>query len=201
MQYRWDALQRYYAAHYVVASAGWFNRYLVLHTVDRRGQWHPTIPAEVAPVKLASYTRGAIPFRLSEAAVERGAVRLANPVIAVDKARFAAFLRDWVYDGRTLTDLAKPGVWWGLGVMLAGLCFAWPQDRRDAGDSREREAGAGRGTGDARRVQPETEIPAGDGVSDAGAAEPAGAGVAQIQPWADGPDSGRRRTEALSADG
>ena len=75
-----------------------------------RGRWHPTVPAEVVPVQMASYPHGAIPFRLSAAAVERGAVRLVNPVIPVDKARFAAFLRDWVYDGQTLTDLAKPGM-------------------------------------------------------------------------------------------
>ena len=55
VQYRWDAMQRYYLAHYVVASAGWFNKYLVLHTVDRKGRTHPTVPAEVAPVKLAAY--------------------------------------------------------------------------------------------------------------------------------------------------
>lgn len=128
VQYQWDGMQRYYLAHYVVSSAGLFQKYLVLHTVDRRGRWHPTVPAEVVPVAMASYPHGAIPFRLSAAAVERGAVRLVNPEIPVDKARFAAFLRDWVSDGRTLTDLAKQGMWWGLGVMLVGLCFAWPQD-------------------------------------------------------------------------
>lgn len=130
VQYQWDGMQRYYLAHYVVSSAGLFQKYLVLHTVDRRGRWHPTVPAEVVRVQMASYPHGAIPFRLSEAALERGAVRLVNPVIPVDKARFAAFLRDWVYDGYTLTDLAKPGMWWGLGVMFVGLCFAWPQDRK-----------------------------------------------------------------------
>ena len=123
-------MQRYYLAHYVVSSAGLFQKYLVLHTVDRRGRWHPTVPAEVVPVAMASYPHGAIPFRLSEAAIERSAVRPVNPEIPVDKARFAAFLRDWVSDGRTLTDLAKQGMWWGLGVMLVGLCFAWPQDRK-----------------------------------------------------------------------
>ena len=130
VQYQWDGMQRYYLAHYVVSSAGLFQKYLVLHTVDRRGKWHPTVPAEVVPVKMATYPHGVIPFRLSDAALERGAVRLANPLIPVDKQRFQSFLRDWVYDGRTLTDLAKPGLWWGLGVMVVGLCFAWPQDRK-----------------------------------------------------------------------
>jgi hypothetical protein len=44
--------------------------------MGRRGRWHSTVPEEVVPVKLAGYTRGAIPFRLSEVAVERGVVRL-----------------------------------------------------------------------------------------------------------------------------
>ncbi|MGA2883312.1 MAG: hypothetical protein ABSG13_30570 [Bryobacteraceae bacterium] len=88
-QYQWDGMQRYYLAHYVVSSAGWFNKYLVLHTVDRRGKWHPTIPDEVVPVQMATYTHGVIPFRLSDAAIKTGAVKLANPLIAVDKARFA----------------------------------------------------------------------------------------------------------------
>ena len=130
VEYQWDGMQRYYLAHYVVSSAGLFQKYLVLHTVDRQGRWHPTVPAEVAPIRMASYPQGAIPFRLSDAALQRGAVRRANPLIPVDKARFAAFLRDWVYEGQTLTDLAKPGIWWGLGVMVAGLCLAWPQDRK-----------------------------------------------------------------------
>jgi type IV secretory pathway TraG/TraD family ATPase VirD4 len=130
VEYQWDGMQRYYLAHYVVSSAGLFQKYLVLHTVDRQGRWHPTVPAEVSPIRMASYPHGAIPFRLSDAALQRGAVRLANPLIPVDKARFAAFLRDWVYEGQTLTELAKPGIWWGLGVMVAGLCLAWPQDRK-----------------------------------------------------------------------
>jgi type IV secretory pathway TraG/TraD family ATPase VirD4 len=130
VQYVWDGMQRYYLAHYVVSSAGWFNKYVVLHTLDRRGRWHPTIPAEVVPVKIASYPHGVIPFRLSDAAVQTGAVRLANPLISVDKARFQAFLRDWVYDGRTLRELAMPGVWRGLGVMLVAFCFAWPKDKK-----------------------------------------------------------------------
>jgi len=129
-QYVWDGMQRYYLAHYVISSAGLFQKYLVLHTMDRWGKWHPTVPAEVVPVKMATYSHGVIPFRLSDAAVQRGAVRLVNPVIPVDKVRFQAFLRDWVYGGRTLADLAMPGVWWGLGVMVVGLCFAWPQDRK-----------------------------------------------------------------------
>ena len=34
VQYQWDGMQRYYLAQYVVSSAGLFQKYLVLHTVD-----------------------------------------------------------------------------------------------------------------------------------------------------------------------
>lgn len=60
VEYQWDGMQRYYLAHYVVSSAGLFQKYLVLHTVDRRGRWHPTVPAEVVPVQMASYPHGVI---------------------------------------------------------------------------------------------------------------------------------------------
>jgi hypothetical protein len=123
-------MQRYYLAHYIVANAGWFNKYLVLHTVDRKGKWHPTVPAEVVALNLDHPVRGVIPFRLSDAALKTGAVRLVNPVIPVDKARFVAFLRDWVYNGETLGQLLKPGMMWGFGVMVFGLCLAWPADRK-----------------------------------------------------------------------
>ena len=129
-QFEWDGMQRYYLAHYVVANTGLFQKYLVLHTVDRKGKLHPTVPAEVVALNLDHPVRGVIPFRLSEAALKTGAVRLVNPVIPVDKARFVGFLRDWVYNGETLTELLKPGMMWGFGVMMFGLCLAWPADRR-----------------------------------------------------------------------
>ena len=57
VQYEWDGMEKYYLAHYVVASTGLFQKYLVLHTVDRRGQVHPTVPAEV--VQLAQQRENA----------------------------------------------------------------------------------------------------------------------------------------------
>jgi type IV secretory pathway TraG/TraD family ATPase VirD4 len=102
----------------------------VLYTVDRRGKSHPAIPAEVEPVQVVRAPRGTIPFRLSEGAKKAGAVRLVNPVVAVDRERFKAFLRDWIYHGRTLTDLAKLGLAGGLAVMVIGMIVAWPLDRQ-----------------------------------------------------------------------
>jgi len=72
---------------------------------------------------MASYTHGVIPFRLSDAAIKTGAVKLANPLIAVDKARFAMFLREWVYNGQTLTELARAGNVVGLRRHDRGAVF------------------------------------------------------------------------------
>ena len=71
-----------------------------------------------------------IPFRLSDAALQAGEVKLANPVIPVDPQLFVKFLRNWVYNGETLEQLLKPGIEWGFAVMIFGLCLAWPADRK-----------------------------------------------------------------------
>jgi hypothetical protein len=120
--YAWDALERYYLAHYILVSAGWFEKYAVLHTVDARGKSHPAMLADIEPVDAP---RGAIPFRLTEAAKEAGAVRLVNPVITVDRKRFTAFLRDGIYHGGTIADLAKPGIAFGVTATVIGMILAW----------------------------------------------------------------------------
>jgi hypothetical protein len=129
-QFEWDGMQRYYLAHYVVANTGLIHKFLVLHTVDRKGKWRPAIPAEIVPVNLDHPVRGVIPFRLSEAALQAGEVKLANPVIPVDPQLFVKFLRNWVYNGESLEQLLKPGVEWGFAVMIFGLVLAWPADRK-----------------------------------------------------------------------
>jgi type IV secretory pathway TraG/TraD family ATPase VirD4 len=129
-QFEWTGMQRYYLAHYVVANTGLIHKFLVLHTVDRKGKWRPAVPDEVVPVNLDHPVRGVIPFRLSDAALQAGAVKLANPVIPVDPQLFVKFLRNWVYNGESLEQLLKPGVEWGFAVMIFGLVMAWPADRK-----------------------------------------------------------------------
>jgi hypothetical protein len=129
-QFEWTGMQKYYLAHYVVANTGLIHKFLVLHTVDRKGKWRPAVPAEVVPVNLDHPVRGVIPFRLSDAALQAGEVKLANPVIPVDPQLFVKFLRNWVYNGESLEQLLKPGVEWGFAVMIFGLVLAWPADRK-----------------------------------------------------------------------
>jgi hypothetical protein len=98
-QFEWTGMQKYYLAHYVVANTGLIHKFLVLHTVDRKGKWRPAVPDEVVPVNLDHPVRGVIPFRPSDAALQAGEVKLANPVIPVDPQLFVKFLRNWVYNG------------------------------------------------------------------------------------------------------
>jgi hypothetical protein len=129
-KYQWTAIERHYLTPYMLVSAGWFEKYAVLHTVDEKGKSHPATPAEVESVDMTNAPRGTVPFRLTEAAKKARAVKLVNPVVTIDKERFKAFLRDWIYHGQTLTDLAKPGMWYGLGVTAVLFVLAWPRDRR-----------------------------------------------------------------------
>src|SRR5258708_8099846 len=45
-----------------------------------------------------------------------------------DNAKLHEFLGHWIYQDQTLTDLAKPALWGGLGVLLVGLVVAIPKD-------------------------------------------------------------------------
>jgi len=45
-----------------------------------------------------------------------------------DNAKLHEFLGHWIYQDQTLTDLAKPAPWGGLGVLLVSLVVAIPRD-------------------------------------------------------------------------
>src|SRR5712691_9424747 len=45
-----------------------------------------------------------------------------------NNAKLHEFLGHWIYQDQTLTDLAKPALWGGLGVLLVGLVVATPKD-------------------------------------------------------------------------
>jgi hypothetical protein len=49
-KYQWTAIERHYLMPYMLVSAGWFEKYAVLHTVDAKGKSHPATPAEVESV-------------------------------------------------------------------------------------------------------------------------------------------------------
>ena len=114
--------------HYVANQAALLPKMRVLYTVERSGRVHPTVPWEVVDVDRRMVQAGMIPLALSSEAMKRGAVRLDYPAIQVNHANLGAFFQDWVYEGRTLGDIFRPGFYLGMGVMLIGLCLTWPQD-------------------------------------------------------------------------
>ena len=121
--YQLAGLERAYLAHYVAASFRLKDSYPLLHTVDAGGRSRPAIAEEV----LAAEPEG---LRLSKAARRTGARRLAWVETRIGPAALEAFLREWIYGGRSLGELALPGAWTGLAVLLAGLIVAWPRDKR-----------------------------------------------------------------------
>lgn len=123
-----SGLQRFYVPHYVANQAKLLPKMRVLYTVDRSGREHPTVPAEVVDLDRRTVRAGMVPLGLSDAALKRGAVKLIYPSIQVNHENLERFFAEWVYQGRTLGDIFRPGFYLGFGVMLIGLCFAWPQD-------------------------------------------------------------------------
>ena len=120
----WNELGTFYLPHYIASGAPWSagaRRCRLLETVTRRGV-HLTASREVEPVPGG--------FRLTPAAVERGAVGLRWQRVEADSAKLHEFLRSEVYGARPAGELAKDGALWACTLLLNGLCLAVPMDRR-----------------------------------------------------------------------
>ena len=124
----WTPLQRHYLTAYVgtpVAGAfrtdGWYTLLMVVTSRDTR----LALDNEVEPfvTEKAEST-----FTLTEEAIKTGDVKLEWRRARYDNAKLHEFLGHWIYQDQTLTDLAKPALWGGLGVLLVGLIVAIPKD-------------------------------------------------------------------------
>ena len=142
----WDAFERHYLWHYTLSGAKWLSEearpYRLLVTVARRGKPHLTEDWEVMPGSVprlaGAYDPGFVPFRLSAPARRRGAVRLEWQWLAeADNHKLNAFLRERIYHGETLGEMAERASWWGLAVLMVVLCVAIPRDARAAQERRE----------------------------------------------------------------
>src|ERR1700690_4289340 len=120
----WNELASFYLPHCVASgapgSAG-ARRCRLLKTVTRRGV-HLTASREVEPVPGG--------FRLTPAAVARGAGALRWQRVEVDSAKLHEFLRSEVYGVRPADEIAKDGALWACALLLNGLLVAVPMDRR-----------------------------------------------------------------------
>src|SRR6267378_279955 len=124
----WTPLQRHYLTAYVgtpVAGAfrtdGW---YTLLMVVTRKGT-RMALDNEVEPFVTE---KGESTFTLTEDAIKVGDLKLEWQRARYDNEKLHEFLGHWIYQDQTLTDLAKPALRSGLGVLLVGLVVAIPMD-------------------------------------------------------------------------
>ena len=135
---RWTPLQQVYLSAYVrsevLSDLGFMTtgQYRLLQVVDQKGS-RLALDDDVVTVGTGDTT-----YALTDAATRDGDRRLVWQSASYDHAKLHAFLGRWIYRDQTLTDLAKPALWGGLGVGLIGLLIAIP---RDLGRARERRHG------------------------------------------------------------
>jgi len=124
----WTPLERHYLPAYLgtqIAGAVRQNgSYTLLELVTRKGS-RLALDSEVAPVVTDSGERT---FALTDEVRKQGALRLEGQRGLYDNAKLHGFLGYWIYQGLTLSDLARPALWGGLIVFLAGL---WPTTRME----------------------------------------------------------------------
>ncbi|MHB8500634.1 MAG: hypothetical protein ACYDCG_03100 [Candidatus Acidiferrales bacterium] len=126
----WTPLQQHYLTAYVgtpVAGAGAFRTdgcYTLLMVVRRKGT-RMALDNEVEPFVTE---KGEGTFTPTEEAIKVGDLKLEWQRARYDNAKLHEFLGHWIYQDQTLSDLAKPALWGGSGVLLVGLVVAIPMD-------------------------------------------------------------------------
>jgi len=119
----WTPLQRFYLAQYLNSGTNPIrnsSRYLLLNAVNKNGS-HLALDEEVTETGNGGYA-------LTDEAVKAGDVRLEWQRGQFDNVKMHAYLGHWIYGDQTFLDMAKPALWGGLGVLVAGLIVAIPKD-------------------------------------------------------------------------
>jgi hypothetical protein len=126
----WTPLERHYSAAYsasqiagVVRDNGW---YTLLQVITRKGSRF-ALDSDVVPAVTDS---GENTFALTKEALKHGAMRLEFHRGYCNNSEMHAYLRNWIYQNQTLMDLARPALWAGLVLFLAGLLPATYLDRK-----------------------------------------------------------------------
>jgi len=117
----WTPLQRQYAKPYVwsaiksrlTAAPG---RYELLEIITRDGP-RPALDVDVS----VAMTPNGPSFQLSDAARAARAKTLRWSTFHLLHGDLHGLLRDYIYRGQTLTDLAAPGLWAALAIVCGGL--------------------------------------------------------------------------------
>src|SRR5260370_29617031 len=124
----WTPLQRHYLTTYVgtpvAAAFRTDGGYTLLMVVARKGT-RLAVDNEVEPFVTE---KGENTFALTEAAMKTGDLKIEWQRARYNNAKLYEFLGHWIYQDQTLTDLAKPALWGGLGVLLVSIVVAIPKD-------------------------------------------------------------------------
>src|SRR5919109_2058944 len=129
----WTPLQQFYLSAYarsaLASSLGIpTGRYRVLAVVNRRGT-RLAIDDEVIPVLTET---GETSFASSDLALAAKTGRLVWRDLFYNHATLNGQLREWIYAGQTLYDLARPSIIGALVVFILGLLLAIPKDHARA---------------------------------------------------------------------
>jgi type IV secretory pathway TraG/TraD family ATPase VirD4 len=125
----WTPLQQFYLSAYarsaLASSLGIrTGRYRVLSIVNRRGA-RLAIDEEVVAARTET---GETTFVLSDLAVAVKTGQLAWRDVSYNHAALHEQLREWIYGGQALTDLARPSLIGVLAALAVGLVLAIPKD-------------------------------------------------------------------------
>src|SRR5579862_7914833 len=124
--YEWTCtpLQKFYAPVFTesadVRMASRVNSYTVLTVVTRGGQ-RLAVDRDVTGSREYS-------FKLTQAALNSGAIRLEWQRKLYENASLHGLLRHYIYHDRSPELFAKPALWVGFGVLVVGLALAIPKD-------------------------------------------------------------------------
>ncbi len=125
----WTPLQQFYLSAYARSALASplgirTGRYRVLSVVNRRGG-RLAIDEEVV---LVPTDAGETTFALSDVAVAAKTGQLAWRDVSYNHGAFHEQLREWIYAGQTLVDLARPSLIGVFAVLALGLLLAIPKD-------------------------------------------------------------------------
>jgi len=105
----WTPLQRWYWGQYLntevfpTRANDPHGHYRLLAKVDRRGQQHMAVDADVVPVRTLG--RQLIPFALSAQARQAGAVELVVDTVRYPSQQMHQMLSEWIYGHQSPNDL------------------------------------------------------------------------------------------------
>lgn len=135
----WTPLQRFYFTAYIrsglrraTTSARTGQYELLAVTTKNSSHW-----ASDGEVTEAQTQSGEATVRLTQEALKNGALHLVLLPVQSDDAKMHEFLRQWIYQDQTLTDLLHAALWGPFSALLLGLAFTLARDAARARKHRE----------------------------------------------------------------